>query len=103
MERHSYVYILTSKRSGTLYIGVTSDLIRRVWEHRHADVPGFAKKYGTIRLVYFEEHATIELAIAREKAMKKWNRAWKLELIEQGNPDWRDLWLEITGSPLPRG
>jgi putative endonuclease len=89
------VYVLASKRNGTLYIGVTSDLRKRVWEHRNDVVDGFTKRYGIHRLVYYELHADMESAIRREKQMKKWNRAWKLELIEKQNPDWQDLWEKI--------
>jgi len=90
------VYILASRRNGTLYIGVTSDLIKRVWEHRNDVVAGFTKKYGVHRLVYYELHGTMSDAIAREKALKKWNRQWKLELIEGSNPDWNDLFDSIV-------
>ncbi len=101
------VYILASRRNGTLYIGVTSDLTRRGWQHRNSVVDGFTKRYGVQRLVYFEMHAGMEAAIVREKHLKKWNRKWKLELIESSNPDWRDLWPELldtsaTGCPLSR-
>ena len=85
------VYLLASGRNGTLYIGVTSDLLRRVHEHRTDAVPGFTRKYQVHTLVWFEQHATMESAIAREKAMKEWKRAWKIELIEAGNPRWVDL------------
>lgn len=102
MEKNSYVYILASRRNGTLYIGVTSDLISRVWAHKAGAVSGFTQKYGITRLVYFEHYDAIETAIRREKAMKKWNRTWKLELIERDNPEWRDLWPDITGFPLSR-
>jgi len=92
------VYILASRRNGTLYVGVTSDLIKRVWEHKGDFVDGFSKQYGVHMLVYFELHQTMEDAILREKQMKKWNRAWKLRLIEQGNPGWRDLYEDIVGT-----
>jgi putative endonuclease len=91
------VYLLASQRNGTLYIGVTSNLIQRIWQHREGLAEGFTKKYGVKTLVWYEQHATMESAIAREKALKKWNRAWKLRLIEQTNPQWRDLWPEING------
>ncbi len=91
-----YVYILASKRNGTLYTGVTSDLVRRVQEHREGRVEGFSKRHGVKMLVHYEVFGGITDAIVREKAIKKWRRAWKLELIEQSNPDWRDLWFEIT-------
>ncbi len=91
-----YVYILASQRNGTLYIGVTNDLARRIWEHKHDLVEGFTKKYGVHRLVWCETASTPLAAITREKQLKKWNRAWKLHLIEEMNPDWRDLYDEIT-------
>lgn len=91
------VYILASKRNGTLYIGVTSDLTRRTWEHKSGVVDGFTKKYGVHHLVYAEFHTTMPDAILREKQLKKWRRAWKLRLIEQGNPEWRDLFEDIAG------
>ena len=90
------VYILSSQRNGTLYIGVTSDLVQRVWQHKNDFVEGFTKRYGVHNLVWYEIHATMESAIAREKALKKWNRAWKLELIEKSNPTWKDLYSEIV-------
>jgi len=89
-------YIMANRRNGTLYVGVTSNLIRRVWQHRESVADGFTSKYGVKLLVWFELHATMEQAIAREKALKKWNRAWKLELVETANPEWRDRWPEIT-------
>ena len=89
------VYILASKRNGTLYVGVTSDLVKRVWEHRNDERDGFTKQYRVHRLVYFERFADMPSAIAREKAIKKWRRAWKLELIERDNPGWLDLWDSI--------
>ena len=89
---HSYfVYILASRRNGTLYIGVTNDLVRRMTEHKGKFVPGFTRKYGVDKLVYFEEYASILEARAREYTLKRWARAWKIELIEQANPQWRDL------------
>ncbi len=90
-----YVYILASKPYGTLYIGVTNDLVRRVWEHQNDFVEGFTKKYGVHTLVYYEQCESIESAITREKQMKKWNRRWKLELIEKMNPGWKDLYNDI--------
>ena len=89
------VYIVASKRNGTLYIGVTSDLLSRVHQHRNETFEGFSKRYGTKLLAWFEQHATMELAIVREKQIKKWNRAWKLRLIEESNQDWRDLAEDI--------
>jgi len=94
-DRQPAVYVLANKRNGTLYIGVTSDLRKRVWEHRNDMVDGFTKRYGIHRLVYYELHADMASAIGREKQMKKWNRAWKLELIERQNPHWQDLWEGI--------
>jgi len=95
MDRSYYVYILTNRKDGTLYIGVTNDLIRRVYEHRKGAISGFTKKYNLKHLVYFEAFDDPENAILREKRMKKWNRDWKVELIERGNPDWRDLYSSI--------
>jgi len=95
MDRNPSVYILTSKRNGTLYTGVTSDLPKRVWQHKQDQVPGFTKKHGVHMLVWYEMHETMEPAITREKQIKEWKRAWKLELIEAGNPDWRDLYDEV--------
>lgn len=90
------VYILASQRNGTLYIGVTSDLIKRVWQHREGLAEGFTKRHGVKMLVWYEQHETMESAISREKAMKKWRREWKLSAIEQRNPGWIDLWNEIV-------
>ncbi len=95
MDKNPAVYILASQRNGTLYIGVTSDLVKRIWEHKEGFVEGFTKDYGCYILVYFEQHAEMSAAILREKQMKKWNRAWKIALIEKENPGWRDLWPEI--------
>jgi putative endonuclease len=104
------VYIMASRRNGTLYTGVTSDLIQRVHQHREGILRGFTRRHGVKRLVWFEQHSTMEHAIAREKQIKKWLRVWKLELIERDNLGWRDLAedfgfepLEPTGSPLSRG
>jgi putative endonuclease len=90
------VYILASKRNGTLYVGVTSDIARRVWEHRSDAIAGFVRDYGVHRLVFVEFHDGMADAILREKRLKKWRRAWKLELIERFNPQWRDLYDELT-------
>ena len=95
MRRQPAVYILASKRNGTLYIGVTRNLQQRVWEHKNDLVEGFTKKYGVHRLVYYELHEDMMAAIRREKQMKKWNRTWKLELVETQNPEWEDLWEGI--------
>ena len=95
MNNTYYVYILASKRNGTLYIGVTNDIIRRVYEHKNNLIEGFTKKYNVHQLIYFEQTNDIESAIKREKQLKKWNRKWKLELIEKQNPKWNDLYEEI--------
>ena len=87
-----YVYILASRPGGTLYVGVTNDLVRRTYEHREGQADGLTKTHGVKTLVYFEPHADIEHAIAREKRLKRWPRAWKIQLIEGDNPDWRDLY-----------
>ena len=89
------VYILASRPKGTLYIGVTSNLARRVWEHKNDFVEGFTKRYEVHDLVWYEVHDSMESAISREKALKKWNRAWKVRLIEEGNPWWSDLYEQI--------
>lgn len=95
MEKQPCVYILASQRNGTLYIGVTSDLVRRGWEHRNNQVDGFTKIYQVHRLVYYELPGDMTAAITREKQLKKWNRTWKIRLIEQENPIWRDLWEDL--------
>ncbi len=95
MAGQYYVYLLASKRNGTLYVGVTSDLIKRVYEHKDNLVGGFTKKYNVHNLVYFETTEDINSAIIREKQLKKWKRAWKIELIEKNNPEWRDLYFEL--------
>lgn len=92
----AWVYILASDRNGTLYIGVTSDLVRRVHEHKSKVVEGFTSKYDVQKLVYFEDAPEIEAAIVREKQLKKWNRAWKIRLIEERNPYWNDLFETIV-------
>ena len=94
--KQPFVYILASRRNGTLYIGVTANLAERVWRHRSGLSDGFTKKYGVHTLVWYEAHATMESAIAREKALKKWKRAWKLELIKKANPTWRDLYHVVV-------
>jgi putative endonuclease len=93
--KNYYIYILASKKNGTLYIGVTGDLIKRVDEHKQNTVAGFTKKYNVHTLVYYEVFQDIEEAILREKQMKKWNRSWKINLIEEKNPEWKDLYSEI--------
>jgi len=90
------VYILASKRNGTLYTGVTSDLRKRIYEHKNGLVPGFTRRFEVHLLVYYEVHTSMREAIIREKQIKKWKRAWKIELIEEGNPEWRDLYDEIV-------
>jgi putative endonuclease len=94
--RKGYVYILANKRNGTLYTGVTSSLATRVYQHKNGLIHGFTKKYGLERLVYFEVHDDIREAIRREKQIKWWRRKWKLELIEQSNPNWHDLYDDIS-------
>ena len=96
MTRSYFVYILASRRDGTLYVGVTNDLARRIGEHKSKLVPGFTRKYRVDKLVYFEELASILEARARERALKHWDRAWKLALIEAMNPQWRDLSNELA-------
>ena len=95
MSKTYYVYMMASGRNGTLYIGVTSNLIRRVWEHREGVVPGFTKRYGVKQLVYFESYADVGVAIARETRLKKWKRRWKMELIEEANPARNDLYHSL--------
>jgi putative endonuclease len=92
----AYVYIMANMAFGTLYIGVTTDLIRRVFEHKEKLVEGFTKRYGLDKLVYYEVHDSIEAAIVREKQMKEWNRKWKLRQIMEMNPEWKDLYVELT-------
>ena len=94
-ERRPCVYMLAGRRNGTLYIGVTSNLVQRVWQHRDGAVPGFTRRYHVHDLVWFEMHESMESAIRREKALKEWWRTWKLDLIERANPDWRDLYPDI--------
>ena len=97
MEKPSYVYMLASAQYGTLYIGVTTDLIKRVWQHKNKLADGFTKKYGINRLVWFEVHQNVLAAITREKQLKKWNRAWKLDFISEHNPRWLDLYDGLIG------
>jgi putative endonuclease len=89
------VYILANKKNGTLYIGVTGSLMRRVYQHKNGEIPGFTKRYGVNKLVYYEVFHNIWDAITREKRLKKWNREWKIKLIEQKNPEWRDLYDDL--------
>jgi putative endonuclease len=91
-----FVYIMASQKNGTTYIGMTNDLFRRVHEHRDKLYSGFSKDNSTTRLVYYEQYADVRDAIKREKQLKKWNRAWKIDLIEQTNPEWRDLWFDLS-------
>ena len=107
MDKQPAVYIMASKRNGTLYTGVTSDLASRVWQHREHSTDGFTATHGVTNLVWYELHGTMESAILREKRIKKWRRAWKIELIEAVNPYWNDLWNGIAegkdaGFPLSR-
>ena len=91
-----YVYILASRRNGTLYVGMTDDLVKRIWMHKEEVLPGFTKEYGVKLLVWYEVHESRESAFTRERQIKRWNRAWKLEMIEKTNPSWRDLFEEIS-------
>jgi putative endonuclease len=94
-DKNYYLYIITSKKNGTLYIGITGDLVKRIYEHKQNAVDGFTKKYNVHQLVYYEVYRDIEEAILREKQMKKWNRKWKVRIIEEKNPEWKDLYDEI--------
>jgi putative endonuclease len=96
-EKTFWVYMLANKPSGTLYIGVTSNLVQRIWQHKNKVAEGFTTTYGVDRLMWYEQHGNAESAITREKQLKKWNRAWKIELIRQANPDWRDLYDRMVG------
>ena len=95
--RQPAVYLLASRYRGTLYVGVISDLVQRIWQHRQGLVEGYTQRYGVHMLVWFEQHATMLDAIPREKRIKEWKRAWKLELIETNNPRWRDLYDDLLG------
>ena len=95
MARQYYVYILASKRNGTLYTGVTSDLVKRVYEHKNNLIGGFTQKYDVHNLMYYEVTESVESAIRKEKQLKKWRRDWKIRLIEKGNPEWKDLYQEL--------
>ena len=103
MIKQPAVYILANRRLGTLYIGVTSNLIGRIWRHRQAVVAGFASNYGVKKLVWFELADCMASAIFREKQLKKWNREWKVRLIEERNPEWRALWPDVSGAIAVRG
>jgi putative endonuclease len=92
-----FVYILASRRNGTLYVGMTDDLVKRAWQHRNGVIRGFTQAYNVKMLVWYESHQSRESALLRERRLKKWNKAWKLKLIEQENPRWRDLLNEISG------
>jgi putative endonuclease len=94
--KHPCVYIVASKRYGTLYIGVTSDLVKRIWEHKNGAADGFTTRYRLHTLVWYEQHETMNSAISREKLLKTWKRRWKLNLIESMNPEWRDLYPDIV-------
>ncbi len=96
MKKQPAVYMLASKQGGTLYVGVTSDLVKRVWAHKHNMVEGFTKKHSVHMLVWYELHADMESALIREKRIKEWRRTWKIELIEEANPRWEDLYLKIV-------
>lgn len=98
MEKQTCVYLLASDRNGTLYVGVTSDLIKRVYQHRNNQVDEFTKRYSVHHLVWYEVHERMESAILQEKQIKKWHRKAKIDLIEQRNPEWRDLWDELLPS-----
>jgi putative endonuclease len=103
IEKTFYIYILASKRNGTIYVGVTSDLEKRIWEHKNDTLDGFTKRYKVHLLVYYEDGGDALNAIQREKQIKKWNRAWKIRLIEKHNPLWIDLYDKENGIlPLPR-
>ncbi len=95
MNRQPAVYILANKRNGTLYVGVTSDLIKRTWQHKNNVVKGFTERYSVHQLVWYELHETMESAIRKEKMLKNWKRVWKLELVEKSNPNWEDLYGTI--------
>ena len=96
MHKYFYVYIMTNKKNGTLYIGITSNIVKRVWEHKQKFIDGFTKKYKIDKLVYFEQFVDSINAIKREKRLKKYNRKWKLDLIGEQNPQWNDLFTKIT-------
>lgn len=95
MNKQFYVYMLVSKLNGTLYIGRTSNLVQRIWQHKNKMLEGFTRKYNVNKLVYYEVHPNAESAITREKQMKKWRRSWKIRLIKEKNPDWKDLYDDI--------
>ena len=94
--RQPCVYLLASRPNGTIYVGVTSNLIQRVWQHKNDRVEGFTRRYGVHTLVWYEAHGTMEAAIVREKAIKEWKRAWKMRLVRESNPEWNDLYQELA-------
>jgi putative endonuclease len=94
-QKHPAVYILASRQNGTLYVGVSSNIVKRVWQHKNNQIKGFTEQYHVHRLVWYELHATMESAITREKQLKNWKRQWKIELIEKTNPHWKDLYESI--------
>ena len=96
-EKYYYVYVLANKPRGTTYVGVTSNLVQRVWQHKQEQADGFTKRHGLKSLVWYEQHEDVQEAILREKQIKNWNRLWKIELIESGNPEWNDLYETIIG------
>jgi len=97
MPKEMFVYIVTNKPRGTLYIGMTSNLVHRIWQHRTHALPGFTDRYNLTRLVWLEQHSEPREAIRREKALKRWARDWKIALVERENPGWRDLWEDVCG------
>jgi len=97
MDSGAYVYILASRKNGTLYVGVTTDLVKRVWQHKQGETGGFTRKYGVTQLVYHAAFVDLETARSKERALKKWRRSWKIELIENANPNWRDLYPDLLG------
>ena len=97
MDKSPTVYIMASKMNGTLYIGVTSNLVKRVWRHKNGEFDGFSKKYKTTMLIYYEQYSTMEEAIFREKQLKEWKRMWKMRIIMEMNPNWNDLYCSICG------
>ena len=97
IQKSPCVYLLANKPDGVLYLGVTSDLVKRIWQHKNSFVDGFSKRYNTHRLVWYEQHEDMSSAILREKRVKKWAREWKVQLIEESNPEWRDLYGDIIG------
>ena len=97
MSKYHYIYIITNKKQGTLYTGITSDLLKRIWQHKNKVVKGFTNKYNLDKLVYYETSEVVDNAITREKQLKNWKRQWKIELIEKENPEWKDLYQEMIG------